>query len=100
MISFLAAFCFMCFQDSSTPTQILVGSLGAAIAVLVGWCVWIIRERRWNEPPIPTFADEEEKVVANAEKTEIRPSPLDRSASLSGQGIEDDADRFTNDFVG
>ena len=102
MISFLAAFCFMCFHDSSTATRILVGSLCAAIAILVGWCVWTIWEQPWEERPIPPFADEEEKVVADdsdrrnfvsPEKAEIGPSLLDRVMSLSGQGREDDADQ-------
>jgi hypothetical protein len=92
MISFLAAFCFMCFQDSSTTTRILVGSLCAAVAILVGWCVWTMWERRKEEQPIPTFADEEEKTVAflSSEKTKIRPALFDRLMSLSGQGRQDD----------
>jgi len=87
----------MCFHDSSTVTRILVGSLCAAVAILVGWCVWTIWERRKEEQPIPTFADEEEEMAANnflsSERMEIRPSLLDRLMSLSGREREDDADQ-------
>jgi hypothetical protein len=87
----------MCFQDSSTATRILVGSLCAAVAILVGWCVWTIWARRKEEQPIPTFANEEEKTVADdllsSERTEIRPSLFDRLMSLSGQWREDNADQ-------
>ena len=82
----------MCFQDSSTATRIFVGSLCIAVAILVGWCVLTIWERR-EEQPIPTFADEEEKTMAkdflSSKRTEIRPSLFDRLMSLSGQGRQD-----------
>jgi hypothetical protein len=85
----------MCFQDSSTATRILVGSPCAAVAILVGWCVWTIWERRREEQPI-TFADEEEKTVTNeflsSERTENRPPLLDRLMSLSGQGRKEDVE--------
>jgi len=88
----------MCFQDSSTATQILVFSLYAVVGILVGWCVWTIWERRLEEPPIPTFANEEEPPVADdllsSERTKIRPSLLDKVMSLSGQGRGDDADQM------
>ena len=84
----------MCFQDSSTATRILVGSLCVAVAILVVWCVWAIWERHREKQPIPTFADEEEKTVANnflsSERTKIRPSLFDRLKSLSGQRRQDD----------
>ena len=91
MISFLAAFCFMCFQDSSTPTRSLAGSLCAAVAILVGWCVWTCWENRKKEPPIPPFADEEENAVVDdsdrenllsSEKKRIKPFLLGRLANL------------------
>jgi hypothetical protein len=84
----------MCFQDSSTATRILVGSLCAGVAILVGWCVWTLWERQREEQSIPTFIDEEEKTMANnfwsSERTEIRPSLFDSLMSLSGQGRRDD----------
>jgi len=64
IILFLLAFFFMCFQDSSTVTRILVGSVSAAIAILVGWCVWTTWVHQMGEPPIPPFADGEENPVA------------------------------------
>jgi len=91
MISFLTAFCFMCFQDSSTPTRSLAGSLCAAVAILVGWCVWTSWEKRKEEPPIPPFSDEEDNGVVNnsdrksllsSDKKEIRPSLLARLMHL------------------
>jgi Ca2+/Na+ antiporter len=102
IVSFLIAFFFMCFQDSSTATRILVGLLCAAVAILVGWCVWTIWERRREEEPIPTFPDEEETAVADdsdrrsfliSENTEVRPSLLNRLTNLSGQGIAYDAEQ-------
>ena len=81
----------MCFQDSSTPTRSLAGSLCAAVAILVGWCVWTCWEKRKEEPQIPPFADEEEKMVIDdpdrkslfsSEKKEIRPSLLSRLMNL------------------
>jgi len=56
--------CRMCFQDSSTVTRILVGSVSAAIAILVGWCVWTTWVHQVGESPIPPFADGEENPVA------------------------------------
>ncbi|KAJ3516741.1 hypothetical protein NLJ89_g928 [Agrocybe chaxingu] len=40
MVSFLAAFCFMCFQHTSTPTRSLVAPAGGAIAIFIVWCIW------------------------------------------------------------
>lgn len=92
----------MCFQDSTTATRILVGSLCAAVAIFVGWCIWSMWEGRRKERPIPTFADGEEKGAADdsdhgaflsSESTEVRLSLLDRIMSLSGQGRVYDADQ-------
>ena len=81
----------MCFQDSSTATRILVGSLCATVAILVGWCIWGLRERQREEQPIATFKDDEENAVPDdSERTKIRPSLFDRLMSLSGQGRQDD----------
>jgi hypothetical protein len=94
MILFLAAFCFMCFQDSSTATRVLVGSVCEVVTILVCWYVWTIWKKRSEEPSIPTLADEKEQTVANdllsSERVEIRSSLLDRAMSLSGQGRQDD----------
>jgi len=83
MISFLAAFCFLCFQDSNTPTRSLAGPLCVAIAILVGWCVWTCWEKRKEEPPIPPFADEEENaVVDDSDRKSLLSSLLERLMSL------------------
>jgi len=90
ILSFLAAFCFLCFQDSSLATRSLVGPTCAVIAILVGWCVWTCWKKREEEAPIPPFADEEEPVadVSNSksglstEKKETRPSLLNRFMNL------------------
>ncbi|KAJ7291729.1 hypothetical protein C8J57DRAFT_1273838, partial [Mycena rebaudengoi] len=39
MVSFLAAFSFMCFDDSSIITRLLVGIVWAAVAALILWCI-------------------------------------------------------------
>jgi len=81
----------MFFQDSSTPTQSLAGSLCVVVAIPVGWCVWTSWEKREEEPPIPPFADEGDNAVVDdsdrknllsSEKKGIRPSLLDRLVSL------------------
>ncbi|KAJ6473541.1 hypothetical protein C8R47DRAFT_1053619 [Mycena vitilis] len=40
MLSFLAAFSFMCFEQSNLVTRTLVGVLWAAVAALILWCVF------------------------------------------------------------
>ncbi|KAF9467789.1 hypothetical protein BDZ94DRAFT_1247715 [Collybia nuda] len=49
MVSFLAAFMFMCFQNSSISARLLVGIIWALIAVLIAWCIWTAWERRPQE---------------------------------------------------
>jgi len=73
----------MCFQDSSTPARSLAGSLCAAVAILVGWCVWTCWEKRKEEPPIPPFADEEENaVVDDSDRKSLLSSLLERLMNL------------------
>ena len=40
MVSFLAAFSFMCFENSSLITRALVAVVWAAVAALILWCVF------------------------------------------------------------
>ncbi|KAJ7664314.1 hypothetical protein B0H17DRAFT_301858 [Mycena rosella] len=47
MVSFLAAFSFMCFENSSLVTRTLVGVLWAAVAVLILWCIINAWERTY-----------------------------------------------------
>jgi hypothetical protein len=73
----------MCFQDSSTPTRSLTGSLCAAVAILVGWCVWTSWENRKEEPCILHFAEEEENtVVDDSDGKSLLSSLLGRLMSL------------------
>lgn len=46
MVSFLAAFLILCFQDSSTVVRATIGSLSAVITVLVAWCIWTSWEKQ------------------------------------------------------
>lgn len=46
MVSFLAAFLFMCFEKSNIATRLLVGLTWAAIAIMIVWCVWMAWEKR------------------------------------------------------
>lgn len=48
MASFLVAFLLLCFDDSSTVTLSLIGSLSGVIAIMVAWCIWA----SWEKPPI------------------------------------------------
>lgn len=40
MVSFLAAFSFMCFENSNFVTRTLVAILWAAVAALILWCIF------------------------------------------------------------
>jgi len=40
MVSFLAAFSFMCFEDSNLITRTLVAILWGAVAALILWCIF------------------------------------------------------------
>ncbi|KAJ7485389.1 hypothetical protein FB451DRAFT_1127570 [Mycena latifolia] len=40
MVSFLAAFSFMCFENSNLITRTLVGVIWAAVAALILWCIF------------------------------------------------------------
>ncbi|KAJ7163940.1 hypothetical protein C8R43DRAFT_1122900 [Mycena crocata] len=46
MVSFLAAFSFMCFENSSFNTRALVGVLLAAVGTLIFWCIFTAWESR------------------------------------------------------
>ena len=64
MVSFLAAFCLMCFQHSSSSARVLVSSACAAIAILIGWCVWSSWESHSETPAtgqlLPDDEDDED----------------------------------------
>jgi hypothetical protein len=40
MLSFLSAFCFMCFANSSIHTRSIVGAVSLAICMLIIWSIW------------------------------------------------------------
>jgi hypothetical protein len=48
MVSFFVAFLLLCFEDSTTVTLSLIGSLSGVIAVLVAWCIWT----SWEKHPV------------------------------------------------
>lgn len=60
MVSFLAAFSFMCFEKSSLVTRTLVGALWAVVGALILWCAfaawesadwdWLRRVFAWRSP--------------------------------------------------
>ncbi|KAH9478558.1 hypothetical protein JR316_0009015 [Psilocybe cubensis] len=52
MVSFLAAFSFVFFADSSVPTRSLVGSLCFAVAILIIWCVYTSWEKHADDKPV------------------------------------------------
>ena len=75
MASFLVAFLLLCFEDSSTVTLSLIGSLSGVIAVIVVWCIWT----SWEKHPI----------------SDAQPS----EKSLSFEGDEDDSEERPKKFV-
>ncbi|KAF8960344.1 hypothetical protein BDZ97DRAFT_1922248 [Flammula alnicola] len=48
-VAFIAAFCFVCFQGSNTGSRSLVGSLCAAVAVLIVWCIYTSWEKKHDQ---------------------------------------------------
>jgi hypothetical protein len=61
-ITFLGAFSFTCFSDSSLPTRIPVGSILLAVSVLIIWCIgaaWIKGDDR-DERLLSWLADLQE----------------------------------------
>ena len=46
MVSFLAAFSFLCFQNSNLTTRLLVGIAWVSITVLITWCILTAWEKR------------------------------------------------------
>ncbi|KAF8155641.1 hypothetical protein B0H34DRAFT_808691 [Crassisporium funariophilum] len=116
MVSFLTAFCFMCFQDSNPSTRALVGSLCTVIVVLIIWCIWTSWEKQPDtdavEPvpvPIPDVEDPEsdmdvlvQKMPPDEDDTDPDPkrSPLNVGliwpAFLKRRGSSDTDETVTN----
>ncbi|KAJ7741403.1 hypothetical protein DFH07DRAFT_964959 [Mycena maculata] len=82
MVSFLAAFTFMCFEDSDLLTRTLVAVLWAAVAALILWCVfsawesgdwdwlrrlWVFRAADEGEEEQAAVAEEEVKSTASVD---------------------------------
>ncbi|KAJ7126106.1 hypothetical protein C8R44DRAFT_874479 [Mycena epipterygia] len=76
MVSFLAAFSFMCFENSSLVTRTLVAVLWGTVAALILWCVftawessdWDWLRRLW--PCGAAVGEEEEEAEADAVEEE------------------------------
>jgi hypothetical protein len=70
MVSFLAAFLLLCFQDSSTVVRSIVGSLSGVIAVLVAWCIWT----SWEKYPLSDAKSPDDSLsFENRDDSEERP---------------------------
>ncbi|KAJ7485410.1 hypothetical protein FB451DRAFT_1229644 [Mycena latifolia] len=87
MVSFLAAFSFMCFQNTNTMTRTLVAVLWAAVAALILWCIFIAWESTdwdWLRSLLcwGHAAEEDEQqddtVDAEAKSTASEPKPRKR----------------------
>ncbi|KAF8960343.1 hypothetical protein BDZ97DRAFT_2077571 [Flammula alnicola] len=74
MVAFIAAFCFVCFQGSSTATRTFVGSLCVAVAVLVVWCIYTSWEEKHDQ-------DEDDRRLAYEDQLE----QVEESEAVSSQ---------------
>ncbi|KAF8966551.1 hypothetical protein BDZ97DRAFT_1917374 [Flammula alnicola] len=89
-VAFIAAFCFVCFQGSSTATRSLVGLLCAAVAVLIVWCIYTSWEKKQDEDEDVhrlAYEDqleqlEESELVSSQEPDEKEHTFLDRLWNL------------------
>ncbi|KAJ7461632.1 hypothetical protein FB451DRAFT_1268731 [Mycena latifolia] len=87
MVSFLAAFSFMCFQNTNTMTRALVAVLLAAVAALILWCIftaWESSDWDWLRSLLcwdhATEEDEQQGDVVDTEakSTTSEPKPRKR----------------------
>ncbi|KAJ3516742.1 hypothetical protein NLJ89_g929 [Agrocybe chaxingu] len=81
MVSFLAAFAWMCFQDSSITTRLSVGSLCVALVVLVAWCVWSAWESQPEDNAVALPPSDSES-TKTSEKASEKASKVARKATL------------------
>ncbi|KAJ6621366.1 hypothetical protein B0H10DRAFT_2215293 [Mycena sp. CBHHK59/15] len=83
MVSFLAAFSFMCFERSSLVTRMLVGVLWTAVASLILWCIfsawetgdwdWLRRLACGANPADEEYEAQEEKSQTSDEAPKTKP---------------------------
>ncbi|KAJ7927518.1 hypothetical protein B0H13DRAFT_1970716 [Mycena leptocephala] len=82
MVSFLAAFSFMCFEHSSLVTRTLVAILWAAVAALILWCVFTAWESGdwdwlpslsscWRPACIANVAEDDQDVAQDETKSVV-----------------------------
>ncbi|CAA7270225.1 unnamed protein product [Cyclocybe aegerita] len=81
MVSFLAAFACMCFQDSNITTRVSVGSLCVALVVLVAWCVWSAWESQPEDNAVALPPSDSES-ARPSEKASEKASQVVRKATL------------------
>ena len=51
VVAFLIAFCCLAFQNSTSESRALVGSLSVVISALVVWCIFTYWETQRKEEP-------------------------------------------------
>ncbi|KAJ6473542.1 hypothetical protein C8R47DRAFT_714054 [Mycena vitilis] len=72
MLLFFVAFSFMCFQQSSTVTRLLVAVLCTAIAAIILWCIFT----GWEGVFEAQESAGEEETLAESEGKDFTPSPV------------------------
>ncbi|KAF9051549.1 hypothetical protein BJ165DRAFT_1608348 [Panaeolus papilionaceus] len=80
MISFLSAFCFLCYLNTSIITRAIVTPPGLALVVFIGWCLWLYWESKGENHGLP-----DKEPVDNETKSIINESP--ESASVNSHTL-------------
>ncbi|KDR80111.1 hypothetical protein GALMADRAFT_136654 [Galerina marginata CBS 339.88] len=82
MVSFLAAFCFMCFQHSNIQARAVVGPFCFVVAILIVWCVWTLWEVQPEPDPIlppPELDEKDDRFSHKSSEREVaQPTMLSR----------------------
>lgn len=94
MVSFLAAFLLLCFEDSTIVIRSIIGCLSGVIAVLVAWCIWSSWEKH---PPSDAKTPENSLSFENSDDSEERrknftfevvlPEPTEESRPSAALGL-------------
>ncbi|PPQ72727.1 hypothetical protein CVT24_012561 [Panaeolus cyanescens] len=70
MVSFLLAFCFLCYLETSIVTRVVVAPPGLALIIVIVWCVWIYWEQIVKETPPEAAPDEADTTSVIAQSPE------------------------------
>lgn len=94
IISFLAAFFFVCYQVADRTTRLIVGAFSIALLTLILWCVWSAwesKEKHWWQAtwerfflPSPSEAQEEGNEPNKEDNEDEKNSAADRSIDTPG----------------